>query len=124
MDSKLLWALAALLGLAACQPAGTITWNDGTTTYWYQEHITADNAPDVVKSQDLLEKDLAQCGYLTRVRNHYATLNDPVSTADGHVVDEKGKAREDAPLPTVYEVSACMESKGWVRLKHYYTTPY
>jgi len=123
MDSKILVALTALLGLAACQ-AGTVTWSDSNTTYWHQTHITADNTPDVLRAQDFLEKDLAACSYEVRARNHWARNNDPVSTPDGQVVDAKGTAREDTPLPTTYELWQCMDGKGWVKLKHYYTVPY
>lgn len=125
MDSKIFIALAALVAFTACQPAGTTVSTDSNVSYWHQTRITADNAPDVVKAQDILESDLTECGFKTRMRNHLADVNDPVSTVDGHVVDEKGKSRaNDTTLPTLYQVSRCMDDKGWVRLKHYYTTPY
>lgn len=101
--------------LVACEPQAN---------YFYQTHVTADNTPDIVKAQDILEQDLVACGYEVRDHNRWARMNDPVSTSEGHVVDDNGTPREDTPLPTVYELSDCMEGKGWVRLKHYYTTPY
>jgi len=139
MDSKIFTALCLVLLLSGCfgwgdssgaptpvpEPAHDKGYaDDSSIGYWYQKHITADNTPDIIKSQDILEKDLAACGYEVRARNHWARVNNPVSTPDGHVVDSKGTAREDTPLPTTYELSGCMERKGWVRLKHYYTTPY
>jgi hypothetical protein len=132
-------ALLLFFTLAACTPApdgtgvfdgpsdsntATSTDSDGETSYWHQKYITADNVPNILKAQDLLEEDLVACGYEKRGRDHFAKMNDPVSTRDGHVVDNKGKARSKTPLPTTYSVRDCMESKGWVKLRSYYTTPY
>lgn len=125
MDSKIFATLALCISLAACvPPASNGVFGNEYTGYWHQTRLTADNVPDIVKAQDFLEQDLAACGYEKRARNHMAAHNDPVSTEDGHVVDEKGTDRKEAGLPTSYEVRDCMERKGWVQLKHYYTIPY
>ncbi len=96
----------------------------GDIFYWHNTKVTADTVPDILKAQDILERDMAACQYDTRARNHWAQLNDPVSTPDGHVVDEMGAPREETPLPLTYEVTDCMKKRGWVRLEHYYTVPY
>ncbi len=123
MDSKILCALVAIVGLTACEQVGTEVSGD-PYGYWYPTHVTADNTPDILHAQDFLEQDLAECGYEVQQRNHLAKVNDPVSTSDGHVVDEKGTARSDTWLPTDYALWQCMDAKGWVKLKHYYTVPY
>lgn len=94
------------------------------TNYWHPRFVTADNTPDIIKAQDILEEDLTACGYEKGARNYMAKANDPVSTEKGHVVDNKGTARKKTPLPTSYSVRECMEGRGWVKLKSYYTTPY
>lgn len=144
MESRRIIPFLILFALVACSPDGGgsgVFNNDGSgssssssgsvfgskkeTHYWHQQNVTADNVPDIIKAQDILEEDLAACGYEKRARNYMAKNNDPVSTReDGHVVDEKGKARRKTPLPTNYSVRDCMEEKGWIKLKHYYTTPY
>ena len=94
------------------------------TNYWHQKYVTADNVPDIIKAQDLLEQDLAACGYEKTARNYMAKMNDPVSTDEGHVVDKKGTSRRKTALPVSYSVRDCMDGRGWVQLRHYYTTPY
>lgn len=132
MESRRFLPILFILAFAACSPDGGGTgvannWKLGPepeTNYWHQKYVTADNTPNILKAQDILEEDLAACGYEKRARNYMAKMDDPVSTPDGHVVDEKGKPRSKTPLPTSYTVRQCMEEKGWVKLKHYYTTPY
>ncbi len=145
MESRRFIPFLIILALAACQSpdgGGTGILNGSSsgasssgssgfgfrspeTNYWHQQNVTADNVPNIIKAQDILEYDLAACGYEKRARNYMAKMNDPVSTNDkGDVVDEKGEARRKTPLPTSYTVRQCMEEKGWVKLKHYYTTPY
>jgi hypothetical protein len=129
MDSKRILPILAILLLAACTSAtgGNSPWDYGKkdTYYWYQRNITADNVPNIIKAQDILEEDLMACGYEKRARNYMAAMNDPISTPnDGQVVDEQGAARDDTPLPVTYRVRDCMDRKGWVPLKHYYSQPY
>lgn len=98
--------------------------SDPVTFYWHNKRLTADTVPDIVKAQAILEDDLTACGYEVFDRRRWMRVNDPVSTKEGHVVDEKGTPRDETELPTTYELSQCMEKKGWVKLDHYYTIPY
>ncbi len=134
MDSKYLLIFCTAIYLSACSWGGDSAAelpkndkgydDDAITNYWYPTHVTADNAPDPIKSQQILENDLVACGYEVRDHRRWAAANDPVSNSQGDVVDHKGVNRSETSLPTTFELSECMESKGWVRLKHYYTAPY
>ena len=132
MESRSFLSLIfCLFVLAACGPVlddggdyTTHVHNNGSTTYWHNKNVTADTVPDRVKAQAILEEDLAACGYTVRDQNRWAAANDPVSNEQGDVVDHRGVDREDAPLPKTYEVADCMDKKGWVKLRHYYTAPY
>ncbi len=134
MDSKIFAAVC--LSFVLCLPLGACVNRDSDDVphdrgagnnpvgYWFPTHVTADNTPDILKAQDFLEQDLAECKYEARERNHLASVDDPVSTPQGHVVDHKGTPRDDTWLPTHYQLWQCMDAKGWVKLKHYYTVPY
>jgi hypothetical protein len=138
MDSKFCRVLCLALLLSACSsgddksytpppppPAQDKGYDDGAiTNYWYPKQVTADNAPDPVKEQQLLEDDMVACGYQVRDHRRWAAADDPVSNSGGDVVDHQGVNRSDTSLPTTFQLSECMEAKGWVRLKHYYTAPY
>lgn len=131
MDSKPFAALCVLLLLCGCgsdEVAGVKNdkgYGDNTTVgYWHSTRLTADNAPDPVKTQRILEDDLVACGYEVRDYSRWARNNNIVSDPNGNVVDQQGVYRSDTSLPETYEISDCMERKGWVRLKHYYTAPY
>ncbi len=123
---KNLWLVAvSLLGLSACADIEqNLPRDEPATFYWHNMRMTADTVPDIQKSQDFLEQDLSACTLEVRDRTRWIDANDPVSTKDGHVVDEKGTPREYSDLPNVYELSQCMEKRGWVKLQHYYTIPY
>ena len=114
-----------LLGLNACaEIEQNLPRDEPATFYWHNKKMTADTVPDITKAQDFLEQDLSACTLEVRDRLRWIAANDPVSTKDGHVVDEKGTPREYTDLPTNYELSQCMEKHGWVKLEHYYTIPY
>jgi hypothetical protein len=148
MDSKCLpkLLLGVLLALCLTLPlSGCFWWDDDTptytppppsppqdkgydddaiTNYWYPTQVTADNMPDPIKKQKMLEDDLVACGYEVRDHRRWAAADDPVSNSQGDVVDHHGVNRSDTDLPDTFELTECMTDKGWVRLKHYYTAPY
>lgn len=133
MDSKpfsVFWLLVLLAGCTGyATDVSTPENNKGypdsaNVTYWHPTRVTSDNTPNIVKAQEMLEDDLVACGYELRDHRRWAINNDPVSNENGQVVRKKGVLRAETILPTTYELSACMNGKGWVRLKEYYQTPY